>query len=89
MKSIMCEIINQYNKNGKQHGLWKNYYSGHGLGALSSEGNYVNGNRHGLWKDYYLNGVLYSIGRYADGKMGGLWKYYHPDGDLKTEIYYV
>jgi hypothetical protein len=49
------DMINQYDKNGKPHGLWIWYYCG--SGSLSSKGERKNGNGKsiGLWyeKKYY------------------------------------
>jgi len=47
--------------NGKEHGLYKRYWSN---GNLRFNGNYVNGKRNGLCEVYHSNGKLYNINYY-------------------------
>jgi len=55
--------MNEYNKEGQQHGPWEGYYLN---GKLSSKANYVNGKKHGPWEWYDSNGKIQQIGYYIN-----------------------
>jgi len=50
--------MNQYNKQGKRHGLYEWYHSN---GKLRYKAKYVNGKAHGLCEWYYSNGDIEEI----------------------------
>ena len=52
------------NKNGKEHGLYRFWYSN---GNLSHEINYKNGKEHGLYRFWYLSGNLSFETKYKNG----------------------
>ena len=56
------ELINQFDSNKEQTGLWKYYYSN---GNLCFEGNYVDGKAIGLWKYYNREGQLNKLISYV------------------------
>ena len=84
-KLSSTEIINQYNENGKKHGLWKYYDED---GKLIGGGCYENGKEVGPWKTYWNNGKLLSEGCYKNGEKIGIWKYYDKNGILTEEKTY-
>jgi len=55
--------MNEYNKEGQQHGPWEWYYSN---GKLMYKENNVNGKKHGPWEWYYSNGKIQEIGYYIN-----------------------
>jgi len=85
MKSKNCKI-NQLDANGKETGLWREYY---GNGKLRYEGNYIAGKQIGLWRGYYGNGKLWYEGNYIAGKATGLWRGYYDNGKLMYEGNYI
>ena len=62
--------MNEYDENGKFHGLQKRYYDN---GKLYYEGDSQHGKRIGLWEYYYRNGQIWCKGAYKKGKFIGLW----------------
>ena len=52
---------NQYNKNGKETGVWKFY---HDNGKLRDIGKFKNGREIGVWKVYDRNGKLIETRKY-------------------------
>lgn len=62
--------LEQYNDNGKRHGLWERY---HVNNQLFFKGKYVDGEQHGYWEFYYFDGTLAYKGTYDLGKRIGYW----------------
>lgn len=70
-------------KNGKEEGLWIEYWS---KGQLFSKGEYKNGEREGPWISYWDNGQLMEKGDFKNGKMEGSWVNYDDDGTLLKDF---
>jgi antitoxin component YwqK of YwqJK toxin-antitoxin module len=52
----MTAPINQFNAQGRPHGVWENY---RGNGILMWRGYYLHGKLHGLCEWYRVDGTLY------------------------------
>ena len=74
--------INQYDMDGKETGIWEEYYSN---GQLYKKGLYVNGLRDGYFEYYGGDGELLYKGYYKDDKMDGIWEEYHINGKLHSK----
>lgn len=48
--TVLSQTFNQYNENGKRHGVWRKYFDG--TKVLRYEGTFKNGNEIGLFKFY-------------------------------------
>lgn len=82
------EKIGYYNDNGKEEGIWKEYYDN---GKLKLEENYSNGNYDGYVTEYYNNGqlnskllyvpVIHKSSRIKDST----YTFYHKNGKLKEK----
>jgi hypothetical protein len=68
------DMINQHNKYGIRHGMWK-YYYGEKPNQLMYIGIYNNGLLHGLWEWYFYSGLTEFKGELKKNKHIGLW--YH------------
>lgn len=73
-------------KNGKLHGIERNYYES---GTLESENTYVNGELDGENRAYYEIGVLKSSRPFSNGKAHGVWREYNESGVLTSEESYL
>lgn len=51
----MRNKINQFDVEGRRHGLWKEYYNN---GQLMYRGEYIHGVHHGPWVWYHIDGIL-------------------------------
>jgi antitoxin component YwqK of YwqJK toxin-antitoxin module len=80
----MRKDITHYNKQGKAHGYWEDYYSN---GNVFYKGYYHNGKRHGYWEFYNFDGFLTQKGNYDNGDRIGLWEIY-VNSDLKEQIFF-
>ena len=56
------EQINRVDKQGKQQGVWKKFYTD---GKIKSEKNYLNGMKNGYEKEYSPTGSLVAINKYV------------------------
>jgi antitoxin component YwqK of YwqJK toxin-antitoxin module len=52
----MTETINQYDSEGRPHGVWELYWPN---GSLHWREHYLRGKLHGLWENYWPNGTPY------------------------------
>ena len=82
----MTDKINQYDSEGKQHGIWEYYYSD---GKLRLRCNYLHGQLHGKWEDYRADGTRIWKENYIRDKECGLSEYYIWDNILYHKIYYL
>jgi len=73
-------------KNGKLHGLYKEYYYS---GQLESEMTYISGNYDGVVTNYYANGNTKSTYNYQYGVLQGLGTKYHENGKKKEETSFI
>jgi antitoxin component YwqK of YwqJK toxin-antitoxin module len=82
----MTEQINQYDSQGREHGVWEWYWSN---GNLMWREHYLHGKKHGLWEGYRPTGTLAWKCQYHHGIAHGLWERYHLDAVLKEREYYL
>ena len=81
----MTEPINQFDSQGRQHGIWEEYYSG----ILWKTKKYLKGELHGEQKEYYTDGRLLSIKTYEMGVRSGLTIGYYEDGQVSWKGQYL
>lgn len=77
-RSKAREKINQFDRNGKKQGPWKEYSDNN----LIAEGSYDDGQRDGLWIIWYKNGQKKEEGHYSGGEKQGMWTQWNEDGTL-------
>ena len=92
---VFSEKINRYDKNGKKHGVWKEFYPD---GKLKREMYYIHGQLNGLYKEYAPNGKLITVLMYKYGKPEKVNKNtvreitqkqtFYPSGRLKHSGFY-
>lgn len=66
-------------KNGKEIGLWKNYWDS---GIIKNLANFKDGKLNGSWVSYNPNKVKTSEGYYQEGLRVKEWKEYYDNGRL-------
>jgi antitoxin component YwqK of YwqJK toxin-antitoxin module len=81
----ICDMKNQYNKEGYEEGLWEDYHSN---GEVNSRRRYSDGVLNGLFEKFHDNGQLSINGNFLDYKCVGIWFFYTPDGELRMKKYY-
>ncbi len=92
---VFSEKINRYDKNGKKHGVWKEFYPD---GKLKREMYYIHGQLNGLYKEYSPDGKLITVLMYKYGKPEKVNKNtvreitqkqtFYPSGRLKHSGFY-
>src|SRR5690606_32649882 len=76
------KLEGEYNKVGKEHGTWKEWYEN---GKLKYEINFFNGLLYGPAKYFYENGQLENEGYFFKGIPDSLLISYYPNGNKKEE----
>lgn len=71
-------------KEGKAHGIWREYYDG----KLVVETNYKENKKHGVCKKWFLNGQLADEMNYKEGKCHGIGKRWYENGQLHSEQHF-
>ena len=82
-ETLISEV---FYKDGKQHGIVKDYFPN---GKLLQEQEFDNGVKHGFWKQYFVDGKIKQITYYQKGKRQGEYKMNQPDGKPFIEGKYV
>ena len=75
-----------YVKNGKEHGLQKQWHGEDG--QLADEVNYKDGKKDGFHRMWYENGQLIWERNYKDGRKDGFDRIWYKNGQLKEESNY-
>lgn len=73
-------IIWEY-KNGKNHGIGKNFYEN---GNIKFYGEFKNGVPHGIIKEYDVNGTIFLEENFKNGILNGEKKEFYEDGNIKN-----
>ncbi|WP_298903135.1 toxin-antitoxin system YwqK family antitoxin [uncultured Psychroserpens sp.] len=84
--SLFAQIINQYDNNGKRHGVWKKYFDK--TKELRYEGQFNHGKEVGLFKFYTLNkgkSVLSATKEFNDANNTSVVKFMSSKGKLISE----
>jgi len=64
-------------RNGKKHGLWRQYGDD---GVLLFDSTFVDGKLEGPCKSYERSGIVHEINEYRQGKLHGITRGYFSDG---------
>jgi antitoxin component YwqK of YwqJK toxin-antitoxin module len=80
----MTEPINQYDSEGRPHGVWERYRKD---GTLWWRNHYLHGKLHGLSVNYYEAGTLSWRRHHHHGKEHGLWEWYDIHGTAQDKLY--
>lgn len=81
----MQDNLNQFDADGKRHGLWIVYHNG----VLDYKGEYIHGLRHGPWTEYWNNDIIWYKGTYNYDKLFGYLIEYTIIGNLTSKRFYA
>lgn len=85
------DLINRFDKQGRKHGLWREFFSD--SEQISMEGEYVEGLKHGYWKEYSKKGLTLNTYKYQMGDLVEdaeelmnleVFTYYHSNGTIRA-----
>ena len=81
----MTEPINQFDSQGREHGIWEDFF----FGFLWKRKNYFKGVLHGEQKEWYRDGKLESIKTYKMGVRCGPTIGYYENGEISWKGQYL